>query len=86
MLPGLVHYREIETFVSIDPCQYRYSISIIGLFYVECAKILLAQPNIEVNVQNKLGDTALHNAAWKGHVEIVEILLEKGYEVALSFT
>jgi len=32
-----------------------------------------------VNAQNKLGDTALHNAAWKGHVEIVEMLLEKGF-------
>lgn len=48
---------------------------------LECAKILLAVPNIEVNVQNKLGDTALHNAAWKGHVAIVEVLLEKGTHV-----
>ncbi|KAL7988737.1 hypothetical protein Chor_007656 [Crotalus horridus] len=27
---------------------------------------------------NKLGDTALHAAAWKGYEDIVEILLEKG--------
>lgn len=51
---------------------------LVSVSLVECAKILLSQPNIEVDVQNKLGDTALHNAAWKGHVEIVEILLEKG--------
>lgn len=28
--------------------------------------------------QNKLGDTALHAAAWKGYEDIVEILLGKG--------
>lgn len=28
--------------------------------------------------QNKLGDTPLHNAAWKGHHAIVELLLDKG--------
>lgn len=27
--------------------------------------------------QNKLGDTALHAAAWKGHSDIVEMLLKK---------
>jgi len=31
-----------------------------------------------VNGQNKLGDTPLHNAAWKGHADIVEALLERG--------
>lgn len=29
-------------------------------------------------LQNKLGDTALHSAAWKGHAEAVQMLLEKG--------
>jgi ankyrin repeat protein len=28
--------------------------------------------------QNKLGDTPLHSAAWKGHAEAVELLLERG--------
>ncbi len=28
--------------------------------------------------QNKLGDTPLHNAAWKGHADLVGLLLEKG--------
>lgn len=27
--------------------------------------------------QNKLGDTALHAAAWKGYADIVELLLKK---------
>ena len=44
----------------------------------DCAKALLAVYNVEVNQQNKLGDTPLHNAAWKGHADIVELLLEKG--------
>lgn len=29
-------------------------------------------------LQNKLGDTALHAAAWKGYADIVEVLLAKG--------
>lgn len=29
-------------------------------------------------LQNKIGDTALHAAAWKGHLECVKILLEHG--------
>ncbi len=32
----------------------------------------------QVNVANKIGDTALHGAAWKGQAEIVGLLLEKG--------
>uniref|UniRef100_A0A8C1MAZ2 Osteoclast-stimulating factor 1 n=1 Tax=Cyprinus carpio TaxID=7962 RepID=A0A8C1MAZ2_CYPCA len=40
-------------------------------------KILLGQPNCELNQQNKLGDTALHAAAWKGYSDIVEMLLNK---------
>lgn len=30
------------------------------------------------SLQNKIGDTALHAAAWKGHTECVKILLEHG--------
>ena len=29
-------------------------------------------------MRNKLGDTPLHNASWKGHAAIVEALLERG--------
>ena len=29
-------------------------------------------------LQNKLGDTALHACAWKGHAPCVSLLLEKG--------
>lgn len=30
------------------------------------------------SLQNKLGDTPLHNAAWKGHADVVAALLERG--------
>ena len=30
------------------------------------------------SLQNKLGDTPLHNAAWKGHADVVGALLERG--------
>lgn len=42
------------------------------------------EPNFHYHVlsllalQNKLGDTALHAAAWKGYADIVEALLAKG--------
>jgi len=45
---------------------------------VDCARALLAVHNVEIDVQNKLGDTPLHNAAWKGHAVVVSLLLEKG--------
>eukprot|EP00729_Bicosta_minor_P004059 gene4059-9989_t len=46
--------------------------------HMECAAALLDTPGIEVNVANKLGDTALHGAAWKGQTEMIELLLTKG--------
>lgn len=45
---------------------------------LDCARALLSVQNVEMNVQNKLGDTPLHNAAWKGHAGVVALLLEKG--------
>nr|XP_032807400.1 LOW QUALITY PROTEIN: osteoclast-stimulating factor 1-like [Petromyzon marinus] len=44
----------------------------------DVVEILLGHPNIELNHQNKLGDTTLHAAAWKGYPDIVEMLLTKG--------
>lgn len=35
--------------------------------------------------QNKLGDTALHAAAWKGYADIVEMLLAKGKDLHQGF-
>lgn len=34
-------------------------------------------------MQNKLGDSALHGAAWKGHTEVVRMLLEAGAKTSL---
>lgn len=52
----------------------------------ECAKALLTIHNVEMNVQNKLGDTPLHNASWKGHAEVVALLLEKGTIIDLVYS
>ncbi|NXD18432.1 OSTF1 factor, partial [Nothocercus nigrocapillus] len=46
-----------------------------------CILILLLFP---LTPQNKLGDTALHAAAWKGYAEIVEVLLAKGARTDLK--
>jgi len=35
--------------------------------------------------QNKLGDTPLHSAAWRGYPKIVEMLLEKGNQIFYHF-
>lgn len=47
---------------------------------LECVKILLSctQPKPDLNAQNKLADTALHAAAWKGHTEVVQLLVHAG--------
>lgn len=72
---------QILTFLPFFACLFGFEL--IGalmciLWNADCARALLSVPNVEVNVQNKLGDTPLHNAAWKGHAEVVELLLEKG--------
>lgn len=53
------------------------------LFIAECAEELLKNSLVDLNAQNKLGDSALHAAAWKGHAEIIELLLEKGAMLCL---
>lgn len=35
------------------------------------------------SLQNKIGDTALHAASWRGHLECVKILLEYGASTAV---
>ena len=46
--------------------------------HIECVTQLLAVSNVEVNAQNKMGDTALHGSAWKGEAQVTAMLLEKG--------
>lgn len=44
----------------------------------------LSIPNFYYNAKNKLGDTALHAAAWKGRTEAVNLLLSYGAKVNIS--
>lgn len=46
--------------------------------HIDCVKELLSLPNQILDAQNKVGDTALHIAAARGHTKVVEILLERG--------
>jgi len=50
--------------------------------HLETVKYLLSQ-NLSsqcINAQDNFGDTALHRAAWKSHVGVCLVLLEKGAE------
>lgn len=46
--------------------------------YLECVRVLLRQGNILLDVQNKMGDTPLHQAAWKSQAPAVQLLLDAG--------
>ena len=35
-------------------------------------------PSVNVNAQNRLGETALHLSAWKGHVDCIKALRGSG--------
>lgn len=45
---------------------------------LDCLKALMGSGGATINAQNKLGDTALHAASWKGHKEVVDLLLQAG--------
>ena len=49
---------------------------------VECAKYLLQQ-GANINAQDKIGFSALHNAAYKNLYEIVQFLIENGANINL---
>jgi ankyrin repeat protein len=50
--------------------------------FTSSVKRLLSIRNINVNVKDDVyGWTPLHEAAWKGHVEIIRLLLQNGAEV-----
>ena len=48
------------------------------LGYLNAVKILLKQKKINVNHRGNSGKTALMEAAQKGHLEIVDLLLKNG--------
>ncbi|MDP6417480.1 MAG: ankyrin repeat domain-containing protein, partial [Gammaproteobacteria bacterium] len=48
------------------------------------AELLIAE-GADVNAKTNDGRTSLHNAAWKGHVEIAKLLIAKGADVNAIF-
>ncbi|RXM97812.1 Osteoclast-stimulating factor 1 [Acipenser ruthenus] len=70
-----VSFQNVRTWTRIDQIPIYSFITDYSGYVVE---VLLGQANIELNQQNKLGDTPLHAAAWKGYSDIVEMLLNKG--------
>jgi ankyrin repeat protein len=46
----------------------------------------LKVPTVQVNVQNKLGDTPLHGAAWKGNADVTTLLLEQGKYLSFAYS
>lgn len=50
-----------------------------------CQKLISKSPLIvDINVENLLGKTALHKAAYNGHDGIVELLLKNGADPKLT--
>ena len=47
----------------------------------ETVKVLLREDPDLIHVEDRDGSTPLHCAAWKGHVEIVALLLDAGAEI-----
>ncbi len=47
------------------------------IFPLELVRLLLDQANINVNICDKNGDSALHNAAYNNNLQIIELLLKK---------
>jgi len=56
---------------------------VAGLGELEWVELLLAH-GAEAKVRNEDGWTALHNAAAKGHTEIVRVLLSAGAQVNVT--
>ncbi|KAN0032160.1 hypothetical protein ACTFIV_006036 [Dictyostelium citrinum] len=50
---------------------------------INCLKILLNNPFIDINQQSKFGDTALHIAIINNHMGCVELLIQKGADYNL---
>jgi len=56
---------------------------VIAAYYnkVEAVKLLCSTPGVDVNASSDFGATALHFAAHRGHLEVVQVLLAKGAKV-----
>jgi ankyrin repeat protein len=53
----------------------------VALGYIDIVRLVVANPNINVNIQRGAYGTALHAASLKGHTEMVQIFLERGADV-----
>ena len=47
-----------------------------GYGHVEVVKLLLAHPNIDVNVKNDDGRTPVSHSCWNGKVSVGQVLLK----------
>jgi hypothetical protein len=56
---------------------------VIASYYnrIESVKLLLSTPGVDVNASSDFGASALHFAAHRGHLEVVQLLLAKGAKV-----
>lgn len=50
----------------------------------ECVKELLKIPDVDISIQDRDGNTALHLAVARGYVDIVDTLLEKGADITIQ--
>ena len=56
---------------------------VIASYYnkIESVKLLISTPGVDINASSDFGATALHFAAHRGHLEVVQLLLSKGAKV-----
>lgn len=52
---------------------------------MKIVKFLLDHSNINVNIPDSEGRTALHVAAWQGHIEMVKLLISQGRMADINF-
>eukprot|EP01117_Protostelium_nocturnum_P010603 TRINITY_DN3810_c0_g1_i1.p1 TRINITY_DN3810_c0_g1~~TRINITY_DN3810_c0_g1_i1.p1 ORF type:complete len:182 (-),score=81.78 TRINITY_DN3810_c0_g1_i1:99-644(-) len=50
----------------------------------EIGALLLSLPNVNLDIQNYAGDTAVHKAVEKDHLDFLQLLVEKGANVSLT--
>lgn len=52
---------------------------------IKIVKYLLEHSNINVNIPDSEGRTALHVASWQGHIEMVKLLISQGNTQSLYY-